>query len=79
MRQYLNKVCSKDASTGNPEWRVLDPDTTFPETCDLVWCKAMERDRGELPWIIVSNGKTGFEGKLPKDTKATIDLINRFK
>lgn len=79
MRNYLNAVCSKDAVTGNPEWRVLDPDTEFAETCDLVWCKAMERERGELPWIIVSNGKTGFEGKLPKDTKSTMELIDRFK
>ena len=79
MRKYLNESCSKDSVTQLPEWRVLDPDTKFPEQCDLVWCKAMARERGELPWIIVSNGKTGFEGKLPKNTKSTIELINRFK
>ena len=79
IRDYLNKSCVKDSITGNPEWRVLDPDTKFPENCDEVWCAAMSRERGNLPWIIISNGTTGFEGQLPADPKSTIELINRFK
>jgi hypothetical protein len=56
----------------------MDPDTEFPENCDLVWCKALKRPMESLPWIIISNGKTGYEGPLPKTTDELIELVDKY-
>jgi hypothetical protein len=74
---YLNRRCVL-GTDGVPEWRVMDPDTEFPENCDLVWCKTLKRPMESLPWIIISNGKTGYEGPLPKTTDELIKLVDKY-
>lgn len=77
-RLWLNDNCAK-AEDGQPEWRVLDQNTEFPEQCDEVWCKALSRDRSEIPWVVISNGKTGFEGALPNNIDDFIKLVEQYK
>ena len=77
-RLWLNDNCVK-SEDGQPEWRVLDQDTEFPEQCDEVWCKALSRDRSEIPWVIISNGKTGFEGALPTNIDDFLKLVEQYK
>lgn len=77
-RLWLNDNCAK-GEDGQPTWRVLDPDTEFPEGCDAVWCKALARDRTELPWVVVSNGKSGFEGPLPTNINDFLKLVEQYK
>ena len=76
-RVYLNRRCVL-ASDGTPSWRVLDQDTEFPDVCDSVWCKALARERSEVPWLIVSNGKTGIEMPLPKTMNEFIEVVEKF-
>lgn len=74
-RQYLNSVCVKNTS-GMPEYRVLDEEVEGEQS---IWLEAIKRKRDTLPWLIISNGKTGFEGPLPANEAETKALIERFK
>lgn len=67
-----------DANTvkeGNqPGWRVADKDAGFTSEVGQHWRDALKRPRLSVPWVIISNGVTGFEGPLPK-TKSEIDAL----
>lgn len=60
---YLNAKCAKDAK-GKAEWRIWDKDTPMANAPEL-WRQAMGRNRTQVPWIVISDGVTGFEGPLP--------------
>ncbi len=51
-----------------------------PSTANLSkpWQDAMARPRQSLPWILVSNGKSGFEGPLPPTEEATLELVKKY-
>lgn len=49
---------------------ILDDDAPI-EQLAKPWQEAMKRPRASLPWLIVSNGQTGWEGPLPADVAAT--------
>jgi len=40
---------------------------------------AAVRSADSSPWIVISNGKTGYSGKLPLTIDQTLDLLNRYK
>jgi hypothetical protein len=60
-----------------PEMRVL-PDTTDMTNETDLWQKAMKRPRTIMPWIVVSNGDTGYEGPLPPNEQETLALITKY-
>lgn len=66
VRAYLDAHCVKE--NGQPGWRVFDPDTDMTAAAKP-WQEMMKRPRASLPWVVISNGTTGFEGPLP----ATVD------
>jgi hypothetical protein len=68
IKTYLDRTCVKVA--GQPAWRNYDPTAAVTEE---PWKTAMGRRRTSVPWIIISNGKTGFEGPLPGARAATPD------
>jgi hypothetical protein len=73
IREYLNQQCAKDQATGTPEYRIFNINS--PVTDDLDWVKEqMAIERKVLPWLLVSNGKTGYEGVITniEDTMAII-------
>ena len=73
VREYLAAKCAKDGT--QPAFRVYDKDVV-PE---LPWLKdAFKRPRSSLPWIVVSDGKTGYEGVLPADVDATLELLRKY-
>lgn len=78
LRDFLNSKCVTGPDGRTPEWRILDQDTQFPATCDLAWCQAMKRPRGQVPWIVISDGVQGYEGRLPDDLAGTMELLRRF-
>lgn len=77
LRQYLNQHCVKDKS-GLSEYRIVDDDTEFTGGDDGVWPDAMKIERKALPWIVVSNGKSGFSGPLPSKVDEVIELCRKY-
>lgn len=73
-RSFLNGICVKEGQT--PEWRILDKDTQFKSQSK--WSKALARPRQSLPWIIVSNGTSGYEGPLPESVSEAKEIVQRF-
>lgn len=71
-RDYCAANCAKNAK-GQPELRIYDKDVNTAGESDI-WQAAMKRPHPTLPWILVSNGTTGFEGPLP-ETKAEIMAV----
>jgi len=76
VRKYLTANCVQQDRYS--EWRILDQDTSFVDAGSR-WVKALARPRTSLPWILISNGKTGYEGPLPATASETIELVKRFK
>jgi len=76
VRKYLTENCVQQDRYS--EWRILDQDTSFVDAGSR-WVKALARPRTSLPWILISNGKTGYEGPLPATASETIELIKRYK
>jgi hypothetical protein len=76
LRVWAQQNCVKD-STGTAGLRILDQDTTADTPTQ--WTTAMARPRDSMPWLIVGNGKTGYEGPLPQTLAETISLLEKFK
>ena len=72
---YLNSKCAQGPS--NKDWRIWDKDVDLSGESAL-WQNAMKRPRKSLPWIIISDGKTGFEGPLPPDIDSTLALLKKY-
>jgi hypothetical protein len=76
VRDYLNAHCDKEAS-GKAGWRIWDKD--IDASADLPeWQKAIKRDRRQVPWIVISNPKTGCEVPLPATVDATMALLRKY-
>ena len=76
-RDALNAKCvlGKDGKTR--DWRMWDKDAD-PSAEGEMWIKAMRRPRQSVPWIIISNGSTAFEGPLPATVADFTTLLNKF-
>lgn len=75
VRDYLDEKCAR--VNGEPERRIYDKDIDTSRD-SKTWQDAMKRPRTATPWLIISNGKTGFEGPLPPSVEATLDLLKKF-
>ena len=77
VRDYLNKKCVKGPDGKTAEWRIVDPDSEYtPE--ESRWKDASSRKRSTLPWMIISDGKTGYEGPVPATVQETLELLKKF-
>lgn len=74
-RDWLSGLVVKGPDTRTPEWRVYDKDAVVTEP---VWQAALARPRKQVPWLVVSNGKTGWEGPLPATVADTRAIIQRY-
>jgi hypothetical protein len=77
LRGLMNEICVA-GEDGTKEWRI------YPQVSDVthsaaIWQEAFKRPRTSVPWILISNGKTGFEGPLPGNVKDTTDLVKKYK
>jgi hypothetical protein len=59
------------------EWRIWDKDVD-PSQESAVWQAAMKRPRASVPWLLVSNGKTGYEGPLPGTADDLLALLKKY-
>ena len=75
-RGLLNQKCVADEQ-GNASWRIY-PKVTDISNADKVWQDAIARPRASVPWVVVSNGKTGFEGPLPANAAQFMELVKKY-
>lgn len=57
--------------------RRFDPDVVLAPT-EQVWIDALKRPRSKLPWLIISNGKEGYEGVLPESVEEAMTLLKKY-
>jgi hypothetical protein len=74
--KYLDVVCI-DEPDGTSGYRIYDDDADLSNELP-VWQKAFQRRPQSLPWVIISNGKTGYEGPLPASPSAFVDLCKKY-
>ena len=75
MRDWLDANCAKEGQ--QPAYRIYDKDAKTAG--DLKhWQDAMLRARTQVPWIVISNGVTGFEGPLPATEDETLALLQKY-
>jgi len=78
MRNYLNSKCVAGPDGKTKEFRIWDKDVDATSESKQ-WQDAFKRKRNELPWLVISNGKTGFEGPLPKTVSEAVELIKKYE
>jgi len=80
-RKFLDTSCVIGPDGKSPERRIYDKDADTSAE-DPKWGKAMERAKKtsgfKTPWILVSNGKTGYEGPLPENVEKATELIKKY-
>lgn len=77
VRSYLNSKCAIGTDGKTKEWKFWDKDSnTVNET--KLWQTAFARPRTSIPWIIISNGTSGFEGPLPANIDETMTLLKKY-
>lgn len=79
-KEQLTILTSTEVRTvldGKAKWRILDKDAPM-QNDEKVWQDAMKLPRGTLPHVIVSNGKTGYSGPLPTDSKSFLELVDKY-
>lgn len=75
VRDYLESHCAKEGSgKAYRIWPVQEDFTGAP----AVWQDAMKRPHPNIPWLVVSDGKTGFEGPLPKTIAETMTIFKKY-
>jgi hypothetical protein len=77
IRDYLDSHCAKGPDGKTSQARIWDKDTDASGESKL-WQDALKRPRQSIPWIIVSNGKEGFEGPLPATVDETLTLLRKY-
>lgn len=77
IRDYLDAKCVLGGDNKTREYRIFDKDidTKFESA---VWQNAMKRTRTSIPWIVISDGKTGYEGPLPQTVADTLALLKKY-
>lgn len=76
IRDYLNTHC-KVGTDGLAGWRIVDIDNDLSQM-PKHFRDAVARNRTGVPWLIVSDGKTGFEGPLPVSINETLTILKKF-
>lgn len=75
IREYTDKACSKTAN--NADFRIYDKDVSVSAEPEWIQ-KAFAEPRQDLPWILISNGVTGFSGPLPENAAKTLELLKKY-
>lgn len=77
VRDYLEAKCVVGTDGKTKEYRIYDKDVDASAD-SAIWQKAMSRPRTQVPWLIVSNGTSGYEGPLPASVAETMTLLKRY-
>lgn len=77
IRTWLNAHCPAGADGKTHEWRIWDPGTDVSGE-SAVWQAAMKVERKSVPWVVISDGKTGFSGPMPATADETLSLLKKY-
>lgn len=77
VRSLLDTLCYTDPKTKTKQYRIWDKDVVVVDT--KMWQDVMSRPHPTMPWVVISNGKTGTECPLPKNSSEFKDLLNKYK
>jgi hypothetical protein len=77
VRDYLNAKCSVGPDGATKEWRIWDKDVDASNE-SKVWQDALKRPRTAIPWLVVSDGKSGFEGPLPTTLPEIETILKKY-
>lgn len=86
VREYLDAKTVKGKGPGGvpwSEWRIYDKDQDVSQDSEH-FKRAMGRDRkdkdgqpGKLPWLLIGNGVSGYDGPLPANVADTMTLLRK--
>lgn len=77
VRDYLNSKCVVGDDGKTKEWRMWDKGVDATSE-SKVWQEALKRSRTSVPWVVISNGKTGYEGPLPDSADKMLELLKKY-
>lgn len=77
MDDYLNAKCAIGPDGKTREFRMWPATTVLTDDVPPLWVEAMKREKKSFPWLMVSDGKTGYEGPLPQTVDQTIAIIDK--
>lgn len=82
IRTYLNSKCALGPDSKTKEWRIWDKDVDASGE-SVIWQNAVKHfsstNGATVPWIMIAHGKDGgFEGPLPSDIPATLELLKKY-
>lgn len=76
--EYIAAKAIKGPDGKTPEFRIFDKDQNVSAESKF-WQDAMALKRGpELPWLMVTNGKGGYSGPLPKTQVETLTILKKY-
>lgn len=81
VRQYLEAKCPVGPDGKTREYRMWPlKDGKVDGTPPKIWADALARPKrgSTLPWLIIGNGKDGYEGPLPKNKDEAMTLLKQF-
>ena len=77
IRSYAAGHCAKGPDGKTPEFRIFDKDADLSHESD-VWRQFMAVKREATPWLVVSNGSSGFSGPLPATAADTLAILKKY-
>lgn len=77
VRDYLNAKCPPGPDGKTKEWRVWDKDSDATGEAKI-WQDALARPAKSMPWVVISNGKTGYEGPMPTTVEGMLALLKKY-
>lgn len=77
IRDYLNVKAAVGPDGKTREFRFWKYDVNASQAPKM-WQDALKRTRTGLPWLIVSNGKSAYEGPLPATVEEALTLLKKY-
>lgn len=72
-----NYVRSKSESNGVANIRFWDQHVKV-EQCHPVFCNLFKRERSQVPWVVIRNDASVYEGPLPVNVTLFLELLKRY-
>lgn len=78
VRQYLDSKWPLGPDGKTKEWRIWDASVDATNDPSVALKAALARPHPSLPWIVVSNGRAGYEGPLPATAADALVLLKKY-